>query len=288
MGEINELIQHEYYKDVLDKETHIYQRKLIVNKKYKNQLSFYFQLCPMMHEKLDGAILKLHVLQRLILDYNKCVGNEIDFEQKGNKISVQFGIIAGVVSQSLKLESGAKSLEELSKIELKPSISPSIGASIDVIFPLNQGRWSLNNLFIYNAFDYQSTLFVPTFSDNIYDNVDYKMSGSYIKLLTKVRYCFSSKLVKPFINIGVSYSYLAAFQNEMKREMHNYDYVAYEDKPAFEFYKNTEVGLVFGAGLRIGDHYSTEIIFESSDGMSKLSRVGSTFKRLYFLFSYTF
>ncbi len=287
-GEIIELIKHKYYADVFDKETNTYERKLIVNNKYKNQLSFYLKSCPSVVEKMNKLTLKLPDLKKAIVEYNTCTGNGIDFKLKEEKVKVQFGVVAGVVSQSLKLESKGKSFEEITANELNPSINPTFGASIDIIFPMNQRRLSLNNLLIYNTFNYQSSVFMPTFSTSIYENVDYKISGSYVKLLTSIQYCFSTGPVRPFINAGVSYSYLAEFSSELNREIHNYDYTRTYEEIAIEKYKNTEVGFVFGAGLKMGDHYSAKLVFEFSDGMSKYVLLSSKMSRAYFILNYTF
>ena len=183
---------------------------------------------------------------------------------------------------------GADSFEELTIMDMQPSVNPIFGVSIDIIFPMNQRKWSLNNLLLFIPFDYQASVFVPTFISEVYDSVDYKISGSYIKLLTKMRYCFSTKQLKPFINIGISAAYLVDFQREMKREIYTYGSIRNYEASAIKSYKKTEIGIEFGAGLKIGDHLSTELVYEVSNGMSKYIDLVSNFQRMYIILNYFF
>jgi hypothetical protein len=282
-----ELIKHEYKDQVLNPNTNHYETKIITINKFRNQLKYFMRACPSIVDKLERIAFDLNDIQKQIVAYNACIGNAVEYERTNEKIKVQFGVAAGAAMQSLSFESNDRLFEGLDLVDFNPSFNPVVGVSIDVVFPMNFRRWSVNNALLIMPFHYAGNVTIPTTNINSYEKLDFELSGTYVKLLPKLRYTFTNNRVRPFVNAGVSVAYLAGFTNEMKSEYTSYNHVVNSEMSALDK-KNYEVGLQVGAGLKIDQKFTVEYVYEGSDGMSRNARLKSTFNRNYLLVTYLF
>lgn len=286
-GELVELIKHEYKDQVLNPSNNHYETKIITINKFRNQLKYFMRACPSIVDKLDRLAFNLNDIQKQIVAYNTCIGNVVEYERKNEKIEVQFGVAAGAVLQNLTFESNDRLFLGLDLVDFSPSFNPVLGVSLDVVFPMNFRRWSLNNALLVMPFHYTGNVYIPTTNINSYETMDFDLSGTYVKLLPKLRYTFTTNSIRPFINAGVSAAYLAGFTNEMKTEYTTYSHVVNSEMPALDK-KNYEIGLQAGVGLKIDQKFTVEYIYEGSDGMSRNARLKSNFSRNYLLVTYLF
>ena len=107
-------------------------------------------------------------------------------------------------------------------------------------------------------------------------------------MLPKLRYSFSGRKVRPFLNAGFSVAYLAGFKSERKRDIVTYDIVRHTETNAIQDTTPFEMGLEVGAGLKMGSRISIEYFYEMSDGMSGYMDLVSNFNRHYLLVTYLF
>lgn len=275
------------YKRYLKSEE-LNNKQYIENKRYIGQLALYLDGCASVSSKLKNTSYGKKALEKRFIKYYDCTGSSIEHQNKTKSFSWDIGITAGISLTSLefKTSAGFPSLlplfETISKNDFETSTSFSPGIFFDLVSQKNQKKWSIYNEILFTSYEFSGH-----FEDSSFPNVisDLEVSFSFLKLNNMFRYNLLSKGQLSFhLNAGISNTLVTKeLKNNLRREIPSTGVVS-ESVP---LKVRNEQGGIFGIVAKF-KKYSFETRYESSNGISDLTELGSPTKRTYFLFGYTF
>lgn len=241
------------------------------NKGYLNQLKHYFSDCESLDNQLQNTKYSESSLVELYNQYYKCTGAEKVYTSKREKIVYEKGALAGLSLTELK-----ENYLQNFGLAFKPSIMPSAGLYLNIIFPETRGRISAYNELFFTTLNYKSEVAsAPSYV--------YNLGLSYLKLNIQFRYTFkkSDSKLNLFMNAGISNGMIIRETNHLE---------AGDQRQSWGPYSNTrkfEQGLLAGAGV-ISGRFSAEIRAEYSTGFSTVAYYPASLNRAYILLGYRF
>jgi hypothetical protein len=253
------------------------------NKTYLGQLRYYFQDCPAIHSKINTTKYNKNEIEKLFLSYYKnCGKTAIEFQKKKDKIAIEFGIIAGASRTIVEFYGYGIQYLNLNN----SSINPVAGIFLDIIRPRNQGKWSLNNEFIFTSFNTNSN-YLNYVSDNEYSTVNLELAYSNIKMNNMVRFKYPVGKCYIYANAGISNGYTIFEKNSQKIVSKYYSTDKETNGKLIPETRKYEQGYIVGFGARY-KKYSLEIRIERSNGMTDYSELSTAITKNYVLIGYRF
>lgn len=260
------------------------QSSVVQNKAYLGQLAVYLSGCPDVESKLNTTDYIERDINSLFSSYFKCTNGEILFKKEAEKISVNFGLLAGVSITSLEFHgSGHKYLLET---DYNKSINPSGGLFCEFVLPRNQGKWSIYNELLYSAYNVNGSYEEYTSAD-IYSITSTELGFTYLKINNLVRFKYPVGKLYLFVNGGITNGFIIGETNSKSVFTKFHTQETTEKDVALEDTRQHEMGLIIGLGLK-ARRYSLETRFETGNGMSKFVDLTGATRRIYLLLGYRF
>lgn len=256
------------------------------NLKYQGQLAYYLKGCSSIAQKVKTVRYTKDDLEKLFLAYYNCSADVLRFRKKGEKLKVNFGVLAGVSLTKLSF-AGIPEFASLIDINYPVSVNSTGGVFVDLVFPRNGRKWAIRNEFTYAAFktEVQHTLYDSDEKYSIYNN---KFEYVHLKMYNMIRYTYPiSKKIKVSLNAGLSNGFAIQEVNYQKKTKILNTSTAVSEKDAIKYTKKHEQGLVWGFGLDF-ERFAIEMRVDRGDGISNLITLSSKTFRNHFLLSYTF
>ncbi|MFZ4726050.1 MAG: hypothetical protein ACOYMD_11460, partial [Paludibacter sp.] len=204
------------------------------------------------------------------------------------KIRAEFGVIGGASMIDLKFKTATSSniFYNFTTIDFENNISFAGGATLNLVFPRNNGKLSFYNELFYCS-DVSNYDYKEYYNNGYFQLHSISIGGYYIKLNNMLRYKYPIGDLFCFGNAGISNG--LAFKEVNKAigvDRYNNQTAIIEKK----FLDNTnsyEQGWLLGAGL-LYKCYSIEFRMEICSGMSNYPSLSSLANRYDLLFGYKF
>jgi hypothetical protein len=274
------LIFHTFLKKQNDKDI------VTENNKYVGQLSFYLQDCANIQSELKGLKYAKSSLEKLFLNYYKCTQSKAFFQNTADKIERKIGILAGLTASTVDFKSEFKDYIYLAKANFSTSVRLTLGAYWEIdIFRKNK-RWTLPVEVMLTSYGITGK-FDNIINPEYYQKYDSKLSLTYLKANTQLRYIIPIKKSSIFLNSGLSVGYVIASRGTLSS--YNYTYGRednYKD-PLFKDSRSFELGFLAGLGFKKG-RFTYEIRNEIGNGMASSVILKSTSIRWHGLVGYHF
>jgi len=265
-----ELLIYKMYKRNLGGQTDV-----IEVKKFINQLQMYLDNCPDVQSKLQDLEYTERALRKLFLLYFECTGSTITFQRKVEKTKLEFGLLAGISSTTIKFV--GNDYPYLTSPTYERSNNFTVGIFFDFIIPKNQGRWSS-----YNEFTFAGYNFSGTYRVNSVSTINTTIAYSYFKINNLIRYRIPLKGTSIFFNAGISNGLALSETNEKKSNGSSFGSAYSFGNKAVDNSRTYEQSLLMGIGIRV-KILSFEFRYEIGNGISQNSALQSQTNRLYFL-----
>lgn len=248
------------------------------NKMYLRQLARYLSDCLRIHNMLEDTQYDKRSLEKLFVGYYDCVGKEVRFQKKAERLAVDFGVVAGLAVTTLQI-GGYPSLD----IEFDPSLSFAPGLSFEVIPPRNRRKWSLYNELNYSYYEVSGTK--SDVHRGLTTTYHATLGMSYIKMVNMVRYTHPLPNVFIFFGGGLLNGKAIGETNVSIKETRTASSETTQEGKALADVRGHEQGWVasVGAKYRRG---SLEIRYEKGNGMSEYVSVSTATNRFSLLFGY--
>ena len=272
-GEIIELNNFEYKKVVDEKEL------LVRPKRYLGQLSALMGGCISIAK--SPPVYTTSSLQTLFEKYNNCISPDSKTSQlnKKRRLILEPGIVLGVSATTFVFSFTHGFNDE--KIKFSPSIKPVAGASLDIVLPFANRRWSIHSDLLYRSYS--------TETNRIYSNgqekIKYSFSYSGLKLANALRFQYGLGGVKPFFLAGFFNGISLSRKNTMITERTLTSVTFVHESDALGSTRSHEFGFLFGAGVQY-NRISAEVRYEQGNGISNATGYGTKTKASYFLIQY--
>ena len=274
-----ELLVYKKYLQKLPTKTVIQE-----NKRYVGQLANYLKDCSHIQSKLVVTAYNRNSLERLFRHYHNCVGSEIDFQKKRERVNFKMGILVGASQSSINF--GSKYFPTLQSTQLLRSDDVTAAVSLDMIFPRNQRKNSFYSEILYCSYTITGNYsnYVSSYS---YSESTYEFAYSYLKINNMGRFKFPIAKINVFLSGGISNGYAVKETNLLTTTSYTFENPILSQRKAIDETRKYEQGVLLGAGLRYKS-FSIEGRWEYSNGMSKLLSLGSKVTRYYVLCGYSF
>lgn len=273
------LLQKKYVKEVRGKRT------MAENKAYLSELLNYLDDCPTINAKIKELKYTKKELEKLFVAYYDCIDTPIPFHKKTPRITIDFGVLAGVSASSTNFKSQS-AFNDLVNTDFPTSVDPIGGIFIDLIFPRNQKRWSVSNEIMISSFNTEvRTEDVISESTTIVNNTNIAMT--YLKVNHLVRYKRQTENIAPYINAGISNGFALSHVNEKSfGSIFNGNASITEGKALNEI-RTHEQGILVGIGTFF-KQFTIEIRAEIANGISPYATLDSDANRFQLLAGYRF
>ncbi len=260
------------------------KRVIIENKKYIGQLTVYFNDCPSIQSKLINTSYNKKSLEKLFDNYYECSKYEIFFQKKAEKLTTEFGVLAGASLSTLEFRGNA--IPYLTEIDFNQSTNFAGGLFLDIVLPRNQGKWSINNELLYSSYLFKGKYGYYE-NENKYFNTNIEIGSSHLKINNLLRYKYPIGKLYMFFNIGMSNGYAISETNSkiIKTKFYSTETIIKEE--VLNNSRKHEQGLLIGGGAKY-KKFSFEIRYERGNGMSPYTRLNSLTQRYYCLLGYRF
>ncbi|MCI4669512.1 MAG: hypothetical protein MRZ79_15365 [Bacteroidia bacterium] len=280
-GEFKLLVYKEY---VLEKEDGAYLKTQ--NDSYISLLNDYLNDCGNVFrylQKNKPAYKKTSLIKSFNFYYD-CANRTPSLEAPKEKIQFSSTLILGAVLSQVIFRGSSD--HYLIGEEFPISTDPTLGATLNIIFPRSRQRWSLRNeLFITNH-NFTGRV-KDSISSSEYTNYDVNFGVTYFKLFTNLRYTFPAEGARAFVNAGISNSLRIDARNERQESFYFFGVEGEREGLAISSLSVHELGLNGGIGLEY-KKLSLEGRYELTDGMSASLNLGSQVNRYYLILGYTF
>lgn len=224
------------------------------SKRLQENAAFRIQLSDLVSNCADAANASQAIkysrkqIGDIIIQYIQCTspGSPIDIKKK-EPLLVKFGILAGIMKNSLTIEGTSALADE----NYGGNVSPLFGASLDIGLSRNRYKWHIINELMYKAYKTNST-FTRPFGSGYTVNRTVDLAFSYVQLNTMLRYIVKTKSTpNPFVNAGIGTSVMIAENKNTVRNV--FSFGTDETIPAIDGPKKYEFSLQGGAGLSVGN-----------------------------------
>lgn len=233
---------------------------VVTQRKYLNQLSFYFSDCSSKIKISEKLAYEQEALKSLFNEYNQCKGNSVDsYKAEKEKTSVEISLLAGVSSTKLDWISDEFN-NGIVTANFNKSTNFTTGIGFDLVTARSNRRWSIYNEILLKSYKTSGESSIGTS----------KYDLRYLKLNTMGRYYLLNKKIRPYLGLGISNGWAIKSENNV-----NLDFRKYEQ------------GLIGSLGLNI-DKFNMEFRYETSNGMSEQQALSSKVNSYFVLIAYRF
>lgn len=279
-GGVYDLLIHKRY--LLDlKETTL----IAENKKYVGQLTYYLQDCPTIQSIINETKYNKESLENLFQRYYNETRSGMKFQKKTEKYPIEYGILAGMSSTSLKF-SDSKNPELSYAKYSRHSENFMAGLFLDLVLARNNGKISICNELTYSSYKING-YYNSAENESVYTNTSTTFGYSYLKMINMLRYKYPIGNLFIYVNFGLSNGYVIKEENFKKTESQFYSTHTVEENKALDKTKKLEQGFVFGLGTKY-KKFSFEIRGEKGNGFSDDLYLSVKSTRYYYLLGYKF
>jgi len=247
---------------------------------YKGQLIVLLQKCPQMRRDISLTRYYEKNIISLMKKYFACTHESYSLVRKSEKTRFVPGIVCGMDWNKINFY-GDNPYSSLEEADFKVSASPVVGLSLDIIFPRNNNRFSLNNQLVMRRLNTSASY--KGAIDGGYRQDSLKFDMYYTELVTTFRYQFLQGTVRPFLTAGFANAYAVSTKNSCHINQLSYGYYSEWDGPALKSPRRYEFSEIAGAGVML-KNFSAEVLYESGNGMSQRCRTN----RINLMFGYRF
>lgn len=281
-----ELLIYNRYFVLLNKHFEIGKRKRVIaeNKKYLNQLALYLGDCKSIQSLLQSTTYDQKRLIKLFQDYYECTSSCLYFQKKPDRIRIETGILAGTSVTTLDFRS--ENHEFLVNAAYSPSVNFSSGLFFNLIFPRNQGKWSVYNELLYTSFRVED-VFEDFKHEDLYTITTTELGYSYLKLNNMIRFRYPTGSFLLFLNGGITNGFAVSETNYKRAESKYYNEDRIKEGRALDDTRKYEQGYLIGTGAKY-NRLSVEFRYEKGSGMSEYLNLKSAVNRYYLLVGYRF
>jgi Outer membrane protein beta-barrel domain len=255
------------------------------NLTYQSQVLMYLDEMNSIQSKLKSVSYSIYSLQDLFLQYYKESKTELVDTKKTEKVEVNFGVLAGVSFNNIKFSS--YNSPEFTNGTFSKSTSPTAGVFLELVFPKNQKRWSIENEIIYSSFKTEGKSITDYIDENRFKAYDVKFDYAYLKLINMLRYKILLGRINIFANVGVTNGFAIKADKNIQKRTKTFVSDITETDNTFKIDSKQEQGLILGLGAKYGKS-TIEIRNEIGNGMSDVTTLATTINRLSFVVSYQF
>lgn len=160
-----------------------YTRQVLINNKYIGQLSNYLGDCTDLQQRTNNVKYSQKELTKLFEAYYKCKNEQPRFKKNPDRATVQFGVMGGVVMNSLKMNT---SKLRLSIPDYDNSVNVFGGLSLTILLPRNQQRFAIQNELLLTNYSFTGNDLIYD-ADDDYIATEYNFKATQLKLNTLVR-----------------------------------------------------------------------------------------------------
>ena len=261
------------------------QTAITENNRYYGQLTLYLHDCPDIQAKMKHLEYEKNSLESLFQAYYSCVNSGMHFQKKTEKVSLQFGVLAGMSLTTLKFR-GDESFVYLLHTKFSVSANFTAGVFLDLILARNLKKWSVCNELIYTSYMVNGSDFEQT-SATAYATVNTTLGYGYLKMNNMIRYLYPFGKFSLFLDAGISNGFALSVKNYQSYSSTFGTLHDAEEGLALDKTKKWEFGFIGGGGARLYG-FSLEARYEWGNGMSAYHNLSSKANRWYFLLGYSF
>ena len=254
------------------------------NKRYLNQLAVYLNACPTIQKEFKSLKYVRKNLENLFLAYYKCTETNYVFNKKEEKVTTEFGAVAGLTFNNLHFDPAL--VYNRKEMAFSTTVGYSVALFADIILARNQGKWSLYNELAFSPYKVEDNMSVYL-NENEYSNISMTFGYAYLKLNNMIRFKYPVGKTFVFINAGMSNGYALKEINQVHSDRKFYSSETSEDDEALNDTRRYEQGILAGLGAKY-HKYSFEFRYEKGNGMSVMLNLNSITNRFLFLFGYKF
>ncbi|MCO6358339.1 hypothetical protein [Roseivirga pacifica] len=256
--------------------------RVLENNNFLGQLNLYLFGCSDIERTLQRTKYNEKSLTRALQTYYNCMGVIHNSENRVSKTQLEFAVIAGATHTSYLFQSSVFDYLQYGKFD--PSIDPTFGVSLNILFPRNLGKWSLYNDLSFTRFK----------TDDVYldytDEVQYtyyttELAYSYLKLYNSLQFRLFIGNNRLKINGGITNGFVISETNKRFDEITFRSSFRTEEEKAISFTKKHEIGFAFGGGFEFSK-YSIDLRHERSNGMTNSGAIITNLRRTYLTLGY--
>lgn len=248
---------------------------------YREQLRSVMSDCTPKNVDINRLMYGTKSFIKVFLAYHECKSSHVEYiNQSNDAFKFVFGITGGAQSTNVKVSS-SEGFPTLVSDDYSTSYGPIAGLTCDIIIPKSRGAWSIANSLIYSNYSTSEVTVLPS-GLNTYTS-DININFSHVKLTNLFRFKFvSNHKFSPFINLGISNSF--ALKSEFYSIRETSGFLNMTERIDYDT-RNHEQGLIVGGGVVFGN-WTTEIQYESTNGFSVFSGLGTKVIYTRFLIGY--
>ncbi|EJF08213.1 outer membrane beta-barrel protein [Pontibacter sp. BAB1700] len=285
-GELVELGQTSYTR----KDQTSGKRYKVPDQAFQGVLGSAFVECPTMTEKrLSSVQLKANSLLKITEEYNDCIGADIHHIQPPSKIQVTMMPVISYSVSSLKptgyhlyvdgtYESTGLGIGGGLAFNIRnPALSEKLSVQLELLYAPYRFKGEIDNVSYFGrTTDYDLTF-----------DLD------YLKLPAQLRYTLPNGKIRPFVNLGVSYSQVIRSKRVEKSHSTFHSSSSVQEREALVgIFRKGNFGLLGGVGVsyHVSEHKAlfVETRYETAEGFSHLRELRLPIHSLSVMTGFTF
>lgn len=276
---IVQLLAYKKYRKSIDSKIAVAE-----NRGYVGQLSTYLKNCSPGTDAIRKTAYDNPDLIKLFEAYYNCKGSSPFYLSTKEKMQPEFGFIAGTSISTLVFT--GEEFDYLVNTNYSNSVNFSGGLSLNIVIPRSLGRWSIYNELLFTSYKVTGSN-IEEIREDYYNEHVSTIARSYLKLNNLIRYKYPLGENFIFINIGISNGFAISESGDFVYQQVFFDQVRPLTSYALENTRSYEQGLIGGMGFQM-KRFSIDLRYEKGNGISDVSNLKSSSKRIYFLVGYRF
>lgn len=261
----------------------------VVDQPYLGVLGSAFYDCTELNEnRIKNVELRHSSLIKVVQAYNQCMGSG-QYKQEPRKASFQFLPVLTFSIPSLHM-AGDHSYATGSYSST--GIGLGAGVAMQVSNPAVSEKISLLFELLYAPYQFEGTV-NRQYNTGRTTNHDILLDLHYLKFPGQLRYTFPKGKVRPFFNVGASYSYAVYTNRQLKTTstFHSTSYTEESEALPGNDYRPNMFGVLGGVGVMYPINNKTlflETRYEATDGISRIISLPSSIKTFSIIAGYNF
>jgi hypothetical protein len=261
----------------------------VVDQPFLDLLASAFNDCPDLKEdRLKSVKLHANSLIKLTEEYNQCVGST-QYIKEPKKTVVTIMPVLTFARPSLETD-GTHYYAKGSYSHTGLGLGG--GLAMQFSYPAMSEKLSILLELLYAPYRFEGEIRNKPHNGR---TTDYELLFDlhYLKIPAQLRYTFPKGKIRPYANLGVSYSY-AAHSNRVEKKSSTFQSTSYEEESealSGRNFKRQMFGAVAGAGLILpirDNALFIETRYESMDGITRMLSLPNSIKSLSLQVGYSF
>ena len=254
-------------------------------KGYINQLLGYFSEYEALRQEILRVGYDWGSLERLFRHYYTLRPEVMTFSRVSEKLAVNTSAFTGLTLTSIILRSDY--YLNRYPANYKPSADLSAGLALDLIFPRNSRKWSLNNEIQWRSWSVSGESVASSQNGNIIVSTRYDLAFSNVSVNSMVRFNYPAGRAILFVNAGISNSFIVGYSNHMTEERKVFALTETITGPYVEDVRRHEQSWLLGSGIHYGKFF-LEYRHQRGNGISLNTKIFSATRVNSFWLGYRF